>query len=283
MTGIYCVDTVEKAKQQVDSLQSYESIITQDGVWLGKDWIKVSRSSDSKSGVLQREKELRNLKQRRTLLQNENEHIEAQLDTTELDLIAAEADRESLQQRDKILGSEYSTKSAQFSAYSAKQEQQQQRLNQISFDIEEIVAEISEIAETKEESEELKNVAEETIEQLFTKKESLEEEGEILQSQQHSMELAVNEAQSSVHSVQSQIESLKASESLTGKQIERLQVQNQQSAERIAELELKLNSTLSPLDDEKIELDQLSENKQNLEEKLQSERVIQQEIGSRNS
>ena len=188
-----------------------------------------------------------------------------------------ERSREDMQQRDKVLGSEYSAKSAQFSAYSAKQEQQQQRLNQISHDIEEIVAEITDIAEMVVESEDLKDIAEETLNHLVATKETLELQSQELQTKQYTNDLAVNEAQKNVHAVQGQIESLKASEALTSKQIERLQLQNEHSAERISELEKKLHSTLMPLDDEKMQLEEFVDKKEELEHKLQSERQTQQQ------
>lgn len=277
LTGIYCADDLGIAKDSRQYLKPYESIITLDGAWLGKDWIKISRVNDAKTGVLQREKELRALKQRRDELQQNSEALELKLEEFEVSLKDAESNRESLQQRDKVLGSEYSAKSAQFSAYSVKQEQQQQRLNQISHDIEEIMAEITDIAETVEVSEDLKDQAEETLAQLLDKKEVLERQSQELQSEQYKNDLTVNEAQKTVHATQGKIESLKASESLTGKQIERLQIQNQQSEARIIELEKKLHSSLMPLDDEKMQLEEFVEKQSVLDVKLQTERTRQQE------
>ncbi|MCK5830479.1 MAG: chromosome segregation protein SMC [Methylococcales bacterium] len=277
LSGIYYADNLEAARKLSSNIKVYESIITPNGDWLAKDWINISRSKDSKQGVLQREKELRLLKQRCDELLSEIEEIEEQLDKTEKSLKDAEASRESLQLKDKILGSEYSAKSSQFSAYSARQEQQQQRLNQISYDIEEIVAEISDIAETVDESDGLKLGAEETLELLSSKKETLTEENQKLDTKLHAVNIAVNDAQKTVHTVQGKIESLKASEGLTSKQIERLQLQNQQSAERIVELEIKINSTLLPLDDEKIQLEDVAGKKKVLEDKIQQDRLTQQE------
>ncbi|MCF6204887.1 MAG: chromosome segregation protein SMC [Methylococcaceae bacterium] len=276
LSGIYYAENIESAKALSLTIKAYESVITPEGDWIARDWINISRSSDSKHGVLQREKELRLLKQRRDDLHNEIEVFEDQLDETEKKLKSSETNREELQQKDKILGSEYSAKNAQFSAYSAKQEQQQQRLNQISYDIEEIMIEITGIAETVDESEGLKLTAEQTIETLIGNKEKLSEEKLQIDSKQHTIEMAVNETQKNVHLIQGKIESLKASDSLTSKQIERLQIQNQQAELRIVELEKKLHSTLLPLDDEKQQLDEFTEKKQVLEEKLQQNRHLQQ-------
>jgi chromosome segregation protein len=170
LTGIFYAEELESAQKLSKKIKAHESIITREGDWVGRDWINISRGSDSKQGVLQREKELRLLKQRRDELNGEVEAFEDQLEETEQSLKDAEAQRENLQQKDKVLGSEYSAKSSQFSAYSAKQEQQQQRLNQISHDIEEIITGMTEIAETVDESEELKQGAEEGLEQLSSQK-----------------------------------------------------------------------------------------------------------------
>jgi chromosome segregation protein len=277
LTGIYCADDIETAKKQSSALKSYESIVTPEGDWLGRDWIKISRSSDSTTGVLQREKELRDLKQRKIELEDEIAGLEDQVADIEQSLKEAETTRENLQQRDKILGSECSAKSAQFSAYSAKQEQQQQRLNQVSQEIENIMDEISEIAETVEESNHLKQQAELLSLQLADTKQTLDQQNQTLQTEQYQVDLSINEAQKSNHAVQGQIESLKATATLTAKQIERFQLQNQQSKNRIVELENKLNSTLTPLDDEKIQLEAFEEKKQRLEGKLQLDRSQQQE------
>ncbi len=276
LSGIYFSDTLESAIALSQTLKPYESVVTVDGDWVAKDWINISRSNDKQQGVLQREKELRSLKTRQEELIMEIEGVESQLEETELLLKNNESNRENLQQKDNVLGSEYSAKSAQFSAYSAKQEQQQQRLNQISHDIENIITEIAEIAETIDESTESKQSAEDAQDSLSQQKETLNKENQQLDAQQHPVDLAVNEAQQTLHTIQGQIESLKTSEELTGKQLERLQLQNKLSEQRIIELEDKLNATLLPLDDEKRLLDEYTEKKIELEETLQHNKNIQQ-------
>ena len=278
LAGVYYAEDMESAQRLSEKIKPYESIITKGGDWVGRDWINISRGDDSKQGVLQREKELRLLKQRRDELKGEIEAFEGQLEETEKSLKDAEGNRENLQQKDKVLGSEYSAKSAQFSAYSAKQEQQQQRLNQVSHDIEEIIAETTDIAETVDESEGLKDGAEERLEQLTGQKDELAEKNVRLDSDQHSVDLRVNEIQRTMSTLQGRVESLKASEGLTSKQIERSQFQNQQSEQRIVELETKLSSTLLPLDDEKIQLDEFLGKKELLESKLQQDRKTQDEV-----
>jgi hypothetical protein len=92
--------------------------------------------------------------------------------------------------------------------------------------------------------------------ELGDKKTELEQLSQQIQAQQQNTDASVNEARQHLHRLHAQIESLKSSEVLTAKQIERLQMQHQQSADRIAELENKLHYSLSPLDDEKMQLEQ---------------------------
>jgi chromosome segregation protein len=43
------------------ALGTGESVITQDGVWMGRDWLRVSRDLDPRAGVIEREESLREL------------------------------------------------------------------------------------------------------------------------------------------------------------------------------------------------------------------------------
>ena len=70
-TGVYCADDNESARALSAHTNPYESVITPDGAWFGPGWVRISHTKDSKAGVLQRENELRQLKQRQEELQTE--------------------------------------------------------------------------------------------------------------------------------------------------------------------------------------------------------------------
>ena len=44
-----------------ERLGANESVITADGVWLGRSWLRVSRDPDEHAGVLAREQEIKTL------------------------------------------------------------------------------------------------------------------------------------------------------------------------------------------------------------------------------
>ncbi|TAN68557.1 MAG: chromosome segregation protein SMC [Methylobacter sp.] len=278
LAGVYCVDDAATARTLSAQLKAHESVITPDGTWFGSGWIKIIRAKDSKTGVLQREKELRLLKQRQEELHIEIESFEDQLESAETGLKDAEVQRESIQQQDNSLGAELSVKSAEFSAHSARLEHQQRRLEQVCNDIEEINRETAENAETIAEFQLLQEQAEQVMVEQEQKKQSLEDLNQDLQAQQQRIDQSANEARQQVYSIKSQIESLRSSETLTGKQLDRLQLQHQQSAQRIAELEKNLHQTLTPMDQEKKQLEQKVVDKALLETQLKKQRQLQEDI-----
>ena len=274
LSGIYCAESLELARQM--PLQAHESVVLSDGTWLGKDWIKISRGSDSKAGVLHREKELRELKLLQRELQASIAELEQRLEHCEHELKESETSREQYQQQEKRLSAEYSAKSAEYSAQSARFEQQKRRLEQLDHEIVEISEHLAENAESMSEAELIKQDAELALGEMAGRKLQLEQLSHQIQSQQQDTDASVGEARQHLQRLHAQIESLKTSEGLTVKQIERLQLQHQQSADRITELENKLEFTLSPLDDEKMLLEQLHEQKRQFEDNLAAERQAQQ-------
>jgi chromosome segregation protein len=60
-SNVYIANSLSEALSRQEQLKSHESVITPDGLWLGPDWVRVSRSEDSQAGVLGREQETREL------------------------------------------------------------------------------------------------------------------------------------------------------------------------------------------------------------------------------
>jgi chromosome segregation protein len=274
LSGIYCADSLEAAQQW--SLQAHESVVLADGRWLGPQWLSIQRGGDSKAGVLQREKQLRELKQQQHTLLAAIETAEQQLEQSEQALKAAEAQREQYQQHDKRLSAEAAAKQAEYSAQAARLEQQAARLQQLQQEAAEVSEQLAENAESLAEMLLLAEAAEEALALLAEQKTALEQAHQQLQTSHQDTNASVDAARQYVHRLQAQIESLKASEVLTVKQLDRLQVQQQQAAARIAELQLKLNETLLPLDDERLQLETLLEQKAAVELRVQTDRLAQQ-------
>ncbi len=60
LSGVYVADTLDQALAGREGLAPGQSIVTRDGVWLGKGWLRVERG-DEEGGVLVREQRLKQL------------------------------------------------------------------------------------------------------------------------------------------------------------------------------------------------------------------------------
>ncbi len=278
LSGIYCADDLETAQCLLANLQAHESVITRDGIWLSKGWLKIQRDKDHKTGVLQREKQLRVFKQQLEQLQQESEEFEQQLADTESQLKTAEQNRESCAQQNSQLGSELSLQNSELSAKSAHLEQQQRRLEQISHEQQDLGFQLNETAEAISETRDLQAEAEDMMAEQAQTKARLEADNQALQLSQQQTEYSVNEARQQVFSMKAKIDSLHASENLTSRQIERLQQQHQQALARRVELETKQQHTRINLVEQKELLAQQAENKQQLEQRLKIQRQLQETL-----
>jgi len=277
LSGIYCADNHAAARHLSTLLNDNESVITPDGAWFGTGWLKISRAKDSKTGVLQREKDLRVLKQRHDELQSAVDSLEEQIEEAEADLKEAENRRESLQQQHNSLGTELSAKNAEFSAQSARLEQQQRRWTQISNELDDIGDELAENSETIAQARWLLDEAEQVIAQQQQQRQRLDDKNQQMQAEHQHIENAVNETRQQVYSLKAKIDTLHSSENATGKQIMRLQNQHEAATQRTAVLENKLQQTLAPLADEKSRLEQKISDKNRLETRLKEQRRLQED------
>jgi chromosome segregation protein len=54
LQGIFVVETLDEARQRAASLRAGESVITREGIWFGREWVRYPRTDKDRSGVLAR-------------------------------------------------------------------------------------------------------------------------------------------------------------------------------------------------------------------------------------
>ncbi len=59
--GVQVAEDLSQALQRRSSLRDGESVITKDGIWLGRSWMRLARDEDAQAGVLSRQAELQAL------------------------------------------------------------------------------------------------------------------------------------------------------------------------------------------------------------------------------
>ena len=79
--GIVAADDLTQALGLRSRLAPGHSVITRDGIWIGHDWLRVSRDQDAHQGVIEREQALRQERAQLDRLQDRQRSLDAALDT----------------------------------------------------------------------------------------------------------------------------------------------------------------------------------------------------------
>ncbi|HVC03000.1 MAG TPA: chromosome segregation protein SMC [Steroidobacteraceae bacterium] len=61
LAAVFPAATLQEALARRSGLAPGESLVTRDGIWLGRDWLRVARDHDVRSGVIEREESLREI------------------------------------------------------------------------------------------------------------------------------------------------------------------------------------------------------------------------------
>lgn len=124
ISGIYVADSLDEALTLCESLDVDESVITKDGMWVNRSWIKILRQDDPAAGVFQREQELKQLAQRIQQLQETQKELEKNIAQRLETIQQLEMQREQLQQS-------YAQQQAQSAQVNAQQKMKQERLAEL--------------------------------------------------------------------------------------------------------------------------------------------------------
>lgn len=93
--NVFIADTLTDAKQMRRALAEHQSIVTRDGIWLGKHWLRVAKRINNDSSVLLREKELEALRDSIVTLKNEVASLDEELNHSKHSLGELESSRET--------------------------------------------------------------------------------------------------------------------------------------------------------------------------------------------
>jgi len=97
LAGIFTAETLSDALAARGSLTPGQSIITRNGEWIGRDWLRVSRGPDHHAGVIEREHRLKSLRSTVAVAEERVTEAEAHLAAVRESLVDAESERDHAQ------------------------------------------------------------------------------------------------------------------------------------------------------------------------------------------
>ena len=267
------VESLDDALAGRSGLADGESLISRDGYWVGRNFLRVRRASEAESGLLARGQELERLQaeqaEREAQLAQLDEALQTLRDSQQQHELLRDEQRRQLQDAERQQGE----LKAQLSAQQAKVEQltlRRQRLaSELSDLSEQRAIEIEQLGEGRlllqDALDAMANDSEQR-EQLLAKRDGLRERldrvrQEARQHKDHAHQLAVR------------LGSLRAQHDSTSQALERLSLQFERAIERREQLNLNLEEGEAPLDELRLKLEELLDRRLGVEDELKQARL----------
>jgi len=267
LNGVKAADDLAQALVLQSALSDNESVITKDGIWLGKSWLRVARDKDEKSGVLAREQEIKDLQ---AVLEEQDmslEELEVKIQDARAQLQNFEQQREQWQAELNNTHSQCSQIQAQLTSGQTKLEHLLSRNQNLQEESVELTKNIERQQDEMELARRKRNEAMTQMEELSREREELTGQRENLQNQLLEARSQAQSERESVHELAIQIESRRTLKRNLEQNIERMARQLETQQQRREELTESLQG-VSSSEDKSEELEKLLEERLQVEEQL---------------
>ncbi len=271
--AVRTADNLEEAFARRAELAAHESLITPEGIWIGRDWLRLDRSQGGQGGVLARESEMRELQQRIAGQEERAAALAEALEAAQRELRDGEEQRagaqRGLDEANRLLSELRST----LSARRTRQEHIHSRIEALDAELAELNEQAGQNRETIERAREKLHAALERIETLDEQREELAARGEALRKRRDEIRAALNEQRERAQQVALRVESMRASAQSLSRSLERMGSQLGRLERRHAELKLALAEGDAPIEEQKQVLEQLLQRRIEIERGLNEARA----------
>lgn len=267
------VEDLAQALEQRGSLGEGQSLVSRDGYWVGRHFLRVRRGGEAEGGVLARGQEIERLGQEQLVQEAALEQLDQQLQALREQQLDLEEQREQLRRRAQDENRLHGELKASLSASRARAEQvelRRRRLHEELGELEEQRAlEHEQLGEARlllQEALELMAQDTEQREQLMARRDTLRESldrvrQEARQHKDHAHQLAVR------------LGSLRAQYDSTRQALERLELQAARLTERQEQLSLNLEEGEAPQEELRLKLEELLERRMSVDEEMRLARL----------
>ena len=267
------VEDLDAALALRGQLAEGQSLVSRDGYWVGRHFLRVSRASDAEGGVLARGQELEQLRLEHEALQTELELLDEQLLTLREQQRSLEDGREQIRRRAQDEARQQGELKAQLSAGKARAEQLALRRRRLDEELSELLEqraiEHESLGESRLQLQEALDLMAQDTEQrelLLAQRDNLRERldrvrQEARQHKDHAHQLAVR------------LGSLRAQHDSTRQALERLELQSERLTEKREQLTLNLEEGEAPLEELRLKLEELLEKRMSVDDEMRQARL----------
>ena len=278
LSGVVVAENLNQALGIRESLASGKSVVTADGVWLGKDWLRVSRDKEGKAGVLAREHEMRRLKSDIRELQVRYDSAKKLLKDGRVRLTQLEERRETMQQAASAVLNEYSEIKAALESARYRMDQANARKVALAEESSELANERIAAEEQLRESQRVREQAGELLGRLKSESQDQEARREELRAELQRVRAQADEDRQSVQNIAIQFESRRTSKESAAQNLQRMKAQLSQFQTREKEIREQLENSQTPMVTNKDDLSGLLDARLRVEEELATARQVVEKV-----
>jgi len=278
LSGVAVAESLGQALSIRETIADDTSVVTPDGIWLGKNWLRVFRDTDGKAGMLAREHDMRRLKSDIREMQARHDSAKKLLHDGRIRMTQLEERREILQHDASSLLNEYSEIKAALESARYKVDQASARRAALAEESAELDNEQVSAEEQLRESQRVRSQASELLERLTSEKHDLETQREDLRAELQRVRTQADDDRRSVQNIAIQFESRRTSKESAAQNLERMKEQLIQFQSREDEIRDRLEKSHSPLGGNKVDLETQLETRLIVEEELAAARQFVEKI-----
>jgi len=278
LAGVVVAENLNQALGIRESLANGKSVVTADGVWLGKDWLRVSRDKEGKAGVLAREHEIRRLKSDIREMQVRYDSAKKLLQDGRIRLTQLEERRETMQQDASSVLNEYSEIKAALESARYRMDQANARKVALAEESDALAIERIAAEEQLRESQRVREQAGELLGRLNSESQDQETRREELRAELRRVRAQADEDRQSVQNIAIQFESRRSSKESAAQSLHRMKAQLSQFQTREKEIREQLENSQTPLATNKDDLAGLLNTRLQVEEELAAARQVVEKV-----
>lgn len=269
--GVTICETLEEAFESRDSLKPGESIVTRDGVWMGRHWLCV-RPTDESGGILARREELDKLEQHVKTLEQSIKELEASTETHKTKAAQCEAERDKCQTLINSRHREISSIAGKIESARSQLDQAGKRSSAVDSELEELSALLARTKREQGEAQSLGGKADQQLQILRAKVTAMETQRGTVATERDTAHAALDSVRDAGQATIVKLESMKSARQSTEQNMQRVQHQLTQLRARRDELMSEQQPDAGEIDVLKEKLELLVESRGEVEANLQAAR-----------
>ena len=260
LSGVRVADSLMSAIQLRNTLEEGESLVTREGFWIGREWVRINRTDDPQAGVIARGEEIEKLRGSVSAASRRVEEIAKALSDTRHRLERLEETRAAAQTEANRRQQLYSETKAKVAACRTELEQNRARASTLDNAIAELAAEQQSLVGAQEESRVRSEAATNRHAALQADREECDRQRRDHQDRLSVAKAKAEEQRELTQAMAIQVESRRSSKESASAALTRIQTQLNHLLRRQRELENEIESAAEPLkSDEELLVTKLDE------------------------